>query len=405
MRATSRDRLRARAGPRPARCSDGDDDVKPGADLARELRRIARGADAVALAELALDRSSGACRRARATRRRRTALRHQHRLRPARADAHRRRPARAAAEQPRAARTASAPARCSPTDRAPDPGCSRWRASRAATPACAPVVIDALARAAQRRRASRSSPRRARSAPRATSRRSRTSRCALIGVGEVRVEGKRSCRAAGAEARRPRSRSSSRRRKAWRCSTARRSRRRSRCTACSRPEDVFAAAVVAGALSVDAAQGSDTPFDARIHAVRGQPGQRRGGRPLTAPGWQGSADPPSHLDGDQVQDPYCLRCQPQVMGACLDRSRTSARILLTRGERRHRQPARLRRHRRVLSGGNFHAEPVAFAADNLALAIAEIGALSERRIALLIDPRCRACRRSWSSTAGSTRAS
>ena len=150
-------------------------------------------------------------------------------------------------------------------------------------------------------------------------------------------------------------------------------------------QNVFAAALVAGAMSVDAAMGSDTPFDARIHALRGHRGQVEAAaayRRLLA----GSAIRASHLTGDdKVQDPYSLRCQPQVMGACLDVMDTAAGTLLTEANGVTDNPLVFAESDESLSGGNFHAEPVAFAADQLALAIAEIGALSERRIALLID--------------------
>ncbi|QJR14775.1 histidine ammonia-lyase [Usitatibacter palustris] len=149
--------------------------------------------------------------------------------------------------------------------------------------------------------------------------------------------------------------------------------------------NVFAAALVAGAMSVDAAKGSDTPFDARIHELRGQPGQIAVAacyRTLLA----ASAIRASHLVGDdRVQDPYSLRCQPQVMGACLDVIRTAAATLLIEANGVTDNPLVFPDTGESLSGGNFHAEPVAFAADHLALAIAEIGALAERRIALLID--------------------
>ncbi|MBK9607141.1 MAG: histidine ammonia-lyase [Betaproteobacteria bacterium] len=151
-------------------------------------------------------------------------------------------------------------------------------------------------------------------------------------------------------------------------------------------EDVFAAGVVAGSMSVDAAMGSDAPFDPRIHAVRGQPGQIAVAavyRALLA----GSAIRDSHLVGDdKVQDPYSLRCQPQVMGACLDLLRQAAATLAIEANGVTDNPLIFPESGDVLSGGNFHAEPVAFAADTLALAIAEIGALSERRTALLVDP-------------------
>jgi histidine ammonia-lyase len=150
-------------------------------------------------------------------------------------------------------------------------------------------------------------------------------------------------------------------------------------------ENVFAAAVVAGALSVDAAMGSDTPFDPRIHELRGHRGQidvAATYRRLL----EGSGIRASHLTGDdKVQDPYSLRCQPQVMGACLDVMNAAALTLLTEANGVTDNPLVFPDTGESLSGGNFHAEPVAFAADQLALAIAEIGALSERRIALLID--------------------
>jgi histidine ammonia-lyase len=148
-------------------------------------------------------------------------------------------------------------------------------------------------------------------------------------------------------------------------------------------EDVFAAAVVAGSLSVDAAAGSDTPFDARIHAVRGQPGEQDVARCYAAL-LEGSEIRRSHLENDpRVQDPYSLRCQPQVMGACLDQMRYAAGVFDREAGAVTDNPLVFGDD--ILSGGNFHAEPVALAADALALAIAEIGALSERRIALLID--------------------
>jgi histidine ammonia-lyase len=150
-------------------------------------------------------------------------------------------------------------------------------------------------------------------------------------------------------------------------------------------EDVFAAAVVTGALSVDAAKGSDAPFDVRIQEVRGQPGQidvAAKYRALLA----GSEIRRSHLvNDDRVQDPYSLRCQPQVMGACLDLIRSVAATLIIEANAVTDNPLVFADTGEVLSGGNFHGEPVALAADVLALAIAEIGSLSERRIALLID--------------------
>ena len=152
-----------------------------------------------------------------------------------------------------------------------------------------------------------------------------------------------------------------------------------------RLERIFDAAVAIGAMTVDAAKGADTPFDDRIHAARGQHGQREVAGRYRA--WlAGSALRQSHLGCDKVQDPYCLRCQPQVMGACLDQMRHAWSILLIEANGVSDNPLVFADTLEALSGGNFHAEPVAFAADNLALAIAEIGALSERRTAMLMDP-------------------
>jgi histidine ammonia-lyase len=148
-------------------------------------------------------------------------------------------------------------------------------------------------------------------------------------------------------------------------------------------EPVLESALVIGALTVDAARGSDGPFDPRIHALRGQPGQidvARYYRALLA----GSAIRHSHLEGDdRVQDPYSLRCQPQVVGACLDQVRHAALVLLREANAVTDNP--LVCGDQLISGGNFHAEPVALACDAMAVAIAEIGAIAERRIAMLID--------------------
>jgi histidine ammonia-lyase len=150
-------------------------------------------------------------------------------------------------------------------------------------------------------------------------------------------------------------------------------------------EDAFAAAMVAGSLSVDAAAGSDTPFDPRIHALRGHAGQRDVAARYLAL-LADSEIRRSHLENDpRVQDPYSLRCQPQVMGACLDQLRFAARTFEVEANGVTDNPLVFADSGEVLSGGNFHAEPVALAADALAVAIAEIGALAERRIALLID--------------------
>ena len=150
-------------------------------------------------------------------------------------------------------------------------------------------------------------------------------------------------------------------------------------------EDVFQAALVTGALATDAARGSDTPFDPRIHALRGHAGQIEVAAALRAL-MAGSAIRASHLTGDpRVQDPYCLRCQPQVMGAVLDMVRHAAATLTTEANGVTDNPLVVAGGE-VLSGGNFHAEPVAFAADMLAIAACEIGSLAERRVAMLIDP-------------------
>ncbi len=152
-------------------------------------------------------------------------------------------------------------------------------------------------------------------------------------------------------------------------------------------ERLLEAGMVTGSMSLDAAKGSDSPFDARIHEVRGQPGQIAAAgiyRELVS----GSAIRASHLVGDErVQDPYCLRCQPQVMGACWDLIANAGRTLLIESNAVTDNPLIFQNDDGpvVVSGGNFHAEPVAFAADTLALAIAEIGSISERRVSLLID--------------------
>ena len=149
-------------------------------------------------------------------------------------------------------------------------------------------------------------------------------------------------------------------------------------------EDLLAGSIVAGAMSVDAALGSRVPFDARIHNARGQPAQiavAAAFRAILSESEIGR----SHENCDRVQDPYSLRCQPQVAGACLQQIHDVARTLLLEANGVSDNPLVFGKEGEVLSGGNFHAEPVAFAADNLSLAIAEIGALSERRVAMLID--------------------
>ena len=155
-------------------------------------------------------------------------------------------------------------------------------------------------------------------------------------------------------------------------------------------EILFRSALVTGALSTEAAKGSDTPFDPRIHALRRHRGQIETAdalRTLMA----GSAIRASHLVDDiRVQDPYCLRCQPQVMGAALDILRQAATTLETEANGVSDNPLIFpgadEAQDAALSGGNFHAEPVAFAADIIALAICEIGSIAERRIAMLVDP-------------------
>ncbi len=135
---------------------------------------------------------------------------------------------------------------------------------------------------------------------------------------------------------------------------------------------LFRAALVAGALSVDAALGSDAPFDPRIHELRGQPGQRDVAACLLDL-LDGSEIRRSHVDCGKVQDPYSLRCQPQVMGACLDLLRHAAATLAVEANGVTDNPLVFAETGEVLSGGNFHAEPVAFAADMLALAVPRSG--------------------------------
>jgi histidine ammonia-lyase len=151
-----------------------------------------------------------------------------------------------------------------------------------------------------------------------------------------------------------------------------------------RAEHLLAASLTAGALAADAIKGSDTPFDERIQAVRRHRGQAAVARVLRDL-MQGSEIRASHLECSRVQDPYSIRCQPQVAGACLDVLDHVSALLETEANAVTDNPLVFTDTRSVLSGGNFHAEPVALAADYLALAIAEIGALAERRIALLID--------------------
>jgi histidine ammonia-lyase len=149
-------------------------------------------------------------------------------------------------------------------------------------------------------------------------------------------------------------------------------------------ENALAAATVIGALTVEAARGSRTPFDARIHAARGHQSQID-----MATAYRSLLDhsqiQDSHRDCRKVQDPYSLRCQPQVMGACLQQLRNAAQTILVECNAVSDNPLVFIEEQDIISGGNFHAEPIAMAADGLALALAEIGSLAERRMALLID--------------------
>lgn len=150
-------------------------------------------------------------------------------------------------------------------------------------------------------------------------------------------------------------------------------------------QELFASAIVCGSLTTEAVLGSRRPFDARIHAARGQRGQIDAAALYRHVLTETSALSASHHNCEKVQDPYSLRCQPQVMGACLTQMRQVMDVLLAEANAVSDNPLVFAEQGDVISGGNFHAEPVAMAADNLALAIAEIGALSERRIALMMD--------------------
>ncbi|SDO36013.1 histidine ammonia-lyase [Lutimaribacter pacificus] len=143
-------------------------------------------------------------------------------------------------------------------------------------------------------------------------------------------------------------------------------------------------AVVTSAMSTDAIMGSTQPLAPEIHALRGQPGQIDVAAAMAGL-MRGSAIRESHRDGDsRVQDPYCIRCQPQVAGAALDILRFAGRTLQIEANAVTDNP--LITQAGILSGGNFHAEPVAFAADQIALALSEIGAIAQRRVALMVDP-------------------
>ncbi|WP_151671034.1 histidine ammonia-lyase [Nitrincola schmidtii] len=150
-------------------------------------------------------------------------------------------------------------------------------------------------------------------------------------------------------------------------------------------EDLYAAATLCGSLTVEATLSSRSPFDARIHAIRGQQGQIDAAEAYRFLLQDRSDVSDSHSDCDKVQDPYSLRCQPQVMGACLTQIRQAAAVLLVESNAVSDNPLVFSDSGDIISGGNFHAEPVAMAADNLALAIAEIGSLTERRVSLMMD--------------------
>lgn len=149
-------------------------------------------------------------------------------------------------------------------------------------------------------------------------------------------------------------------------------------------EEIFIAALVAGAMSSDAILASDKPFDERIQQIRGHASQQQVAAMLRTL-LRGSAIRESHRNCEKVQDPYSFRCQPQVMGACLAQLLFVAETLLIEANGVSDNPLIFPEQNEVLSGGNFHGEPVAMVADNLALSIAEMGALSERRIAVMVD--------------------
>ena len=151
-------------------------------------------------------------------------------------------------------------------------------------------------------------------------------------------------------------------------------------------ERIFAAAIAAGALSVDALKGSAKPFDPRISALRGQPGQIRVAAAI-ARLLDGSEIMTSHIECGRVQDPYSFRCQPQVMGASLDLLQNAARTLTIEAAAVTDNPIVFADEDIAISGGNFHAEPVAFAADTIAIALCEIASISERRVSVLVDPK------------------
>ena len=145
-------------------------------------------------------------------------------------------------------------------------------------------------------------------------------------------------------------------------------------------------ALVVSAMSTDAIMGSTAPLQPEIHSLRGHRGQIEAASAMRAI-LEGSEIRESHRDGDtRVQDPYCIRCQPQVTGAAMDVLRQSAQTLLIEANAATDNPLVLSDAGLIVSGGNFHAEPVGFAADMIALALSEIGAIAQRRIALMVDP-------------------
>ncbi len=149
-------------------------------------------------------------------------------------------------------------------------------------------------------------------------------------------------------------------------------------------ERIFSAAILAGCLTIDASRASYVPFDARIHELRQSHAQQRCAQ-LYRDLLSGSKINQSHQQCTRVQDPYSLRCQPQVMGACLQQIQFALDIFINEANAVSDNPVIFIQQQQILSGGNFHGEAIAMAADNMALAIAEIGAISERRIALLMD--------------------
>ena len=151
-------------------------------------------------------------------------------------------------------------------------------------------------------------------------------------------------------------------------------------------ERVFAAAVAAGALSVDALKGSAKPFDPRLSELRGQPGQIKVAAAIAGL-LEGSEIVTSHIQCSRVQDPYSFRCQPQVMGAALDLLQNAARTLTIEAAAVTDNPIVFADEDTAISGGNFHAQPVAFAADTIAMALCEVGSISERRVSVLVDPK------------------